>query len=77
VTEKIVAAASSAAPAAPVAPSAAPVAPLPSLVQKMDIGNSKYVRPDVFHFVDDNIGQIASPRRSSAPSHHFEPSKSG
>ena len=27
-------------------------------LNKMDIGNSKYVRPDVWKFVDENIGQV-------------------
>lgn len=44
---------------------------------KKDIGNSKYVRPDVWHFVDENIGQIPAYRRRTAPKHKFEPSKSG
>ena len=48
-----------------------------SLSQKMDIGNSKYVRPDVWHFVDENIGQIPAYRRKTPPKHKFEPAKSG
>ena len=43
----------------------------------MDIGNSKYVRPDVWHFVDENIGQIPVYRRRTPPKHEFEPGKSG
>jgi len=43
----------------------------------MDIGNSKYVRPDVWHFVDENIGQTPAWRMKEAPDHKFEPSKSG
>lgn len=44
---------------------------------KMDIGNSKYVRPDVWHFVDENIGQTPAWRMKEAPDHKFEPAKSG
>jgi len=29
-----------------------------AFAQKQDIGNSKYVRPDVWKFVDENIGQV-------------------
>lgn len=43
----------------------------------MDIGNSKYVRPDVYHFVNENIGQVHEWRQKEAPEHEFEPSKSG
>ena len=43
----------------------------------MDIGNSKYVRPDVWHFVDENIGQIPAWRRKTAPEHDFQPGTSG
>jgi hypothetical protein len=43
----------------------------------MDIGNSKYVRPDVFHFVNENIGSIPIFRRRTPPKHKFEPGKSG
>jgi len=47
------------------------------LPQKQDIGNSKYVRPDVYHFVNENIGQVPTYRRKTAPEHTFEPGKSG
>jgi hypothetical protein len=47
------------------------------LTQKMDIGNSKYVRPDVWHFVDENIGQIPEYRRQKPPKSTFAPAKSG
>lgn len=47
------------------------------LPQKQDIGNSKYVRPDVYHFVNENIGQVPTYRRKTAPEHNFEPGKSG
>jgi hypothetical protein len=43
----------------------------------MDIGNSKYVRPDVFKFVDENIGQTPAWRIKEAPEHKFEPGKTG
>jgi len=43
----------------------------------MDIGNSKYVRPDVYHFVNENIGRFPVYREKDAPEHEFEPSKSG
>ena len=48
-----------------------------AFAQKQDIGNSKYVRPDVWKFVDENIGQIPQWRRKTAPEHKFEPGKSG
>jgi len=35
------------------------------------------VRPDVFHFVDENIGQIPQWRTKTAPEHDFEAGKSG
>jgi hypothetical protein len=47
------------------------------LPQKQDIGNSKWVRPDVYHFVNENIGQVPTYRRKTAPEHNFEPGKSG
>jgi hypothetical protein len=47
------------------------------LPQKQDIGNSKYVRPDVYHFVNENIGQVPAYRRKTPPKHDFEPGKSG
>lgn len=46
-------------------------------LNKLDIGNSKYVRPDVWKFVDENIGQVPQWRRKTAPEHSFEPGKSG
>tara|TARA_B110000503_G_C6827017_1_gene281207 strand:+ start:336 stop:560 length:225 start_codon:yes stop_codon:yes gene_type:complete len=48
-----------------------------AFAQKQDIGNSKYVRPDVWKFVDENIGQVPQWRRKTAPEHSFEPGKSG
>ena len=48
-----------------------------SVAQKHDIGNSKYVRPDVYHFVNENIGQVPTYRRRTAPEHKFEAGKSG
>jgi len=50
---------------------------LQGLNQKQDIGNSKYVRPDVYHFVNENIGQVPTYRRRTAPEHKFEAGKSG
>jgi hypothetical protein len=47
------------------------------LAHKQDIGNSKYVRPDVYHFVNENIGQVPTFRRRTAPKHVFEAGKSG
>ena len=47
------------------------------LAAKKDIGNSKWVRPDVFHFVNENIGSTPVYRRKNAPKHTFEPGKSG
>jgi hypothetical protein len=44
---------------------------------KKDIGNSKWVRPDVYHFVNENIGQVPTYRRKTAPEHTYEPGKSG
>jgi len=39
----------------------------------MDIGNSKWVSPDIFHFVDENIPQTPAPRIGDLPLHHYDP----